>query len=684
MRNNSSADLAFMPDREFVELVWERGQILMQGQSSRNRKSTSCTSTSPPPITSKAQEKDERENITGKIGKLATMDSVLNDFPPTGHSGHVGMGQDDDMVSWLNYPIPLDDSLHHDYCSEFFSELNGANLNAYSTQNDVVPVFKNNVYSNLDRGSKMTCENVAKSPGQGIGSGSGSGSASKDGARGVEPCGLGGSQLCSPSLQQFQCPVSTSSVAHSPRSRVSEIISSGNTTTDVHKALCGSSCSTPTSITTGGLSNTKLQEQDPEPTRKPPPSLPQKQRTSGSGELMNFSHFSRPAALVKANLQGIGNTACSGLSRSTAKSTNNDRLSAAGGSTSAGHCQAQLTSVPTKMLDSEAFINRSPKETPVAEQSQVICREDLSRTRNDNVPLDQLPARTGTTSFAASTAIENPDGEKVEPVVALSSSSVCSGNSSGETSNDRKFAVKRKSRNTTEEPDGYQSDDVEEESKGVRKSSPRARGGKRSRAAEVHNLSERRRRDRINEKMRALQELIPNCNKVDKASMLDEAIEYLKSLQFQVQMMSMGSGLYMPPMMLQAGMQHVHAPQMPHFLPMGVGMGMGVGFGMGMGMGMVDMSSGGSSGCPLIQVPPMHGSQLPWPPLSGPTGFPHMFGLPGQGLPLMPIRPPLPPSVPPSGGPTGSISLPDTSRVAAPMDVPVSVPPSSTAEPSLR
>ncbi|CAD6340733.1 unnamed protein product [Miscanthus lutarioriparius] len=62
--------------------------------------------------------------------------------------------------------------------------------------------------------------------------------------------------------------------------------------------------------------------------------------------------------------------------------------------------------------------------------------------------------------------------------------------------------------------------------------SPKRRGGrrrgsaKRSRTAEGHNLSERRRRDRINEKMRALQELIPNCNKIDKASMLEEAIEY--------------------------------------------------------------------------------------------------------------------------------------------------------------
>uniref|UniRef100_A0A6N2MYR5 BHLH domain-containing protein n=1 Tax=Salix viminalis TaxID=40686 RepID=A0A6N2MYR5_SALVM len=48
-------------------------------------------------------------------------------------------------------------------------------------------------------------------------------------------------------------------------------------------------------------------------------------------------------------------------------------------------------------------------------------------------------------------------------------------------------------------------------------------------------------RDKINKKMRALQDLIPNSNKVDKASMLDEAIDYLKSLQLQVQIMSMAT-----------------------------------------------------------------------------------------------------------------------------------------------
>src|SRR5205809_871854 len=78
------------------------------------------------------------------------------------------------------------------------------------------------------------------------------------------------------------------------------------------------------------------------------------------------------------------------------------------------------------------------------------------------------------------------------------------------------------------------------------------------------------RRDKINEKLKALQELLPNCTKVrsavasfghiymnrsyggasalspdlrtymfqtDKVSMLDEAIDYLKSLQLQLQVL---------------------------------------------------------------------------------------------------------------------------------------------------
>ncbi|WVZ12101.1 hypothetical protein V8G54_016631 [Vigna mungo] len=45
--------------------------------------------------------------------------------------------------------------------------------------------------------------------------------------------------------------------------------------------------------------------------------------------------------------------------------------------------------------------------------------------------------------------------------------------------------------------------------------------------------------ERIAERMKALQELVPNANKTDKASMLDEIIDYVKFLQLQVKVLSM-------------------------------------------------------------------------------------------------------------------------------------------------
>lgn len=43
-----------------------------------------------------------------------------------------------------------------------------------------------------------------------------------------------------------------------------------------------------------------------------------------------------------------------------------------------------------------------------------------------------------------------------------------------------------------------------------------------------------RRRERINERLRILQNLIPNGTKVDISTMLEEAVHYVKFLQLQI------------------------------------------------------------------------------------------------------------------------------------------------------
>ncbi|XP_042497396.1 transcription factor PIF1-like [Macadamia integrifolia] len=147
---------------------------------------------------------------------------------------------------------------------------------------------------------------------------------------------------------------------------------------------------------------------------------------------------------------------------------------------------------------------------------------------------------------------------------------------------------------------------------------------RRARAAEVHNLSERKRRDRINEKMKALQELIPRCNKSDKASMLDEAIEYLKSLQLQVQMMSMG-----------CSMVHMMFPGVQQYIPpMGLGMGLGMGMGIDMGMNR-----------PMLPFP----SMLPGSAMPNRAAAAHL----SPGLPLPPFH-------------LSTVSTPGQSRMQAP------------------
>ncbi|KAI9079628.1 hypothetical protein K1719_038249 [Acacia pycnantha] len=63
---------------------------------------------------------------------------------------------------------------------------------------------------------------------------------------------------------------------------------------------------------------------------------------------------------------------------------------------------------------------------------------------------------------------------------------------------------------------------------------------RRGQATDSHSLAERARREKISERMKMLQRLVPGCDKVTgKALMLDEIINYVQSLQNQVEFLSM-------------------------------------------------------------------------------------------------------------------------------------------------
>ncbi|KAL5225604.1 hypothetical protein ABZP36_012243 [Zizania latifolia] len=65
----------------------------------------------------------------------------------------------------------------------------------------------------------------------------------------------------------------------------------------------------------------------------------------------------------------------------------------------------------------------------------------------------------------------------------------------------------------------------------------KARAG-RGAATDPQSLYARKRRERINERLKILQNLVPNGTKVDISTMLEEAVHYVKFLQLQIKLLS--------------------------------------------------------------------------------------------------------------------------------------------------
>nr|AGW52145.1 PIL [Populus tomentosa] len=271
-------------------------------------------------------------------------------------------------------------------------------------------------------------------------------------------------------------------------------------------------------------------------------------------------------------------------------------------------------------------------ETPTARISETA----FARSVDNTCGTMNGAAVAGTVSSAPSSNREM----MTNPCEMTSTSSQCS-ESYTPYECQRERGVEDRKRKGREEEAECHSEDAEFESADANKQIRGSMSSKRSRAAEVHNLSERRRRDRINEKMRALQELIPRCNKSDKASMLDEAIEYLKSLQLQVQMMSMGCS--MVPMMFPGFQQYM--------APMGIGMGMGMEMGLSRPMmPFPNILAGAPSATPAaaahlvprFPVPPFHVPPIPAPDPSRvqpANQVDPMLGSPGHQNPSQPRVP---------------------------------------------
>ncbi|EOA30526.1 hypothetical protein CARUB_v10013649mg [Capsella rubella] len=140
------------------------------------------------------------------------------------------------------------------------------------------------------------------------------------------------------------------------------------------------------------------------------------------------------------------------------------------------------------------------------------------------------------------------------PALKPLASQVPAGESSGEISRKRKTKSKQNSPSTaspTKEVEAEKEDSDRKRSKKTEENEDKTKSvdpykdyihvrARRGQATDSHSLAERVRREKISERMKLLQDLVPGCNKVTgKALMLDEIINYVQSLQRQVEFLSM-------------------------------------------------------------------------------------------------------------------------------------------------
>lgn len=413
------------PENDFFELVWDNGQISMQSKSSRARKSpvhksvqfqSHSSSHSP-----RTRDKDVIFGVDTRMGKLGHLDSEINKFPMSVPSYDMNLSQDEDMVHWLNYP--MDDSLQHDYSFDFTRDVSGVTVNEF-------PATSNNC-TLLDKRSNgnQVCKDSHRSPVPGVLSSEQAnltkGEVGTSGSKeNNNQSYLASSQQCLTSFASNRPKISdtpenniSNAILQAPRGEITQIPPSSS-----------------------GLCSLNMQKQDPS-------------CQTNSSNMMNFSHFARPAAMVRANLQSI--SMMSGLSSVRSESLVTRKIDVGVSSSNPPestlvdldgqkNCQ-KLIMNPSKAELKPANLKSFEQKADFSKQFEPACKEDCA-SKNDQIS-NQVATESGNKSQPAVEKGINPE---------VASSSICSGNGVKRGSDNANKNLKRKSPDT--EDSEYQSE----------------------------------------------------------------------------------------------------------------------------------------------------------------------------------------------------------------------------------
>lgn len=372
----------------------------MQGQSNRPKKSSFPGAF--PSLAGRSKEEEVtdavapvRDAVAPKSGRYGGTDAPGNDLQATGPSGQIGLsGQDDELVPWLNCPID-------DYCSEFLFEFSGLNPSSLST---MMPTDRISGFGQAARDA------------HGLGNGNGSRAAA-----GTPEASRMNSSSFSQLPQQYQ------------------MLSSGNRPRESEAATMGAA----DHVHRGAdLPATKMHKQDLTASKP-------MQQPNSSTSVMNFSHFTRPVALVKANLLGVDRVrgtekASTAASRNPLEST---LFESTGGLKSVSASQAQPALVTVK-ADVNPPVQPS-EEILFVGRSEAICQEDAAKDSRNHKKTDdsgnrRTPDHRTNCQDSNIKSMRQRETEKHHEPQAIASSSVCSATGAGAAANEIKNRAKWK------------------------------------------------------------------------------------------------------------------------------------------------------------------------------------------------------------------------------------------------
>lgn len=409
------------PDQGTSEAGWnDNGHIDMQGQSSKCSKSQWQYT----PAWNNGQGVED--GVTPSKPAIpksdASLEAVVNETAAEAHPAHNIENVDDEMVSWLQYP--LDATLERNYCSEFFGELPGSN-----TQ-----LLKESFGHGATR--------AMRSPYSGApGSDAASNRAATADAAMMMGAGRAAGLLHQTGVEAFSKVRTLHSLQPSTHARWSQ----PHTNQSNGSNMCVTPNLAPKAPTSAPLLNPML----PPKVQPVAPTLNSQSPPGNKPGSMNFLHFSRTAAMVKANLHSLAagslqinssppaNTAllkqhqnhmgrpiaeaCASTGSSIAESTT------AGQGPSGAHQEVNVQLGATEREQSNGIEDSrwqaAPSASPTKDRDRVASGDDCKST-----PVDQETCRqSGVTSDAVlassekgvSLVTQHPDVQ--EPTITSSS-----------------------------------------------------------------------------------------------------------------------------------------------------------------------------------------------------------------------------------------------------------------------